>query len=126
MVAEEDGNNSDEEAATPASSRGRPPKQENPENNDNMPSVSQVCETFNLVDVEIEYNDSDFQTITTYKLFQNVIRPIVSKENPKVSHYSGYSQVPIYHFYVGFLFLLLKKMEEFLFKFAFSLAFLAK
>lgn len=49
-----------------------------------MPSVEEVCQTFGLQDVSIEYTDADYQNLTTYKLFQQHVRPILAKENPKV------------------------------------------
>ncbi|KAJ8683101.1 hypothetical protein QAD02_018893 [Eretmocerus hayati] len=49
-----------------------------------MPTIEEVCTTFGLTDVAIEYSDSDFQTLTTYKLFQQYVRPLLAKENPKV------------------------------------------
>lgn len=49
-----------------------------------MPSVEEVCQTFGLQDVTIDYSDADYQNLTTYKLFQQHVRPILAKENPKV------------------------------------------
>ena len=45
----------------------------------------QVCETFGLVNVELEYSDEDYQTLTTYKAYQQHVRPLIAKENPRVS-----------------------------------------
>lgn len=52
-----------------------------------MPSVEEVCQTFGLQDVSIDYTDADYQNLTTYKLFQQHVRPILAKENPKVYLY---------------------------------------
>ncbi|KAK4311657.1 hypothetical protein Pmani_016856 [Petrolisthes manimaculis] len=49
-----------------------------------MPTVAEVCESFSLNDVTIQYDDSDYQTLTTYKLFQQHVRPLLAKENPRV------------------------------------------
>jgi chromodomain-helicase-DNA-binding protein 4 len=49
-----------------------------------MPTIEEVCSTFGLTDVELEYTESDFQNLTTYKLFQQHVRPLLTKENPKV------------------------------------------
>lgn len=49
-----------------------------------MPTIEEVCSTFALTDVAIEYSDADFQNLTTYKLFQQHVRPLLAKENPKV------------------------------------------
>ncbi|PSN37765.1 Chromodomain-helicase-DNA-binding protein Mi-2 [Blattella germanica] len=48
-----------------------------------MPTVEEVCDTFGLTDVDVEYTEADFQNFTTYKLFQQHVRPLLSKENPK-------------------------------------------
>lgn len=49
-----------------------------------MPTVEEICSSFDLTDVDIEYSDEDFQNLTTYKLFQQHVRPILQKGNPKV------------------------------------------
>lgn len=49
-----------------------------------MPTIEEVCNSFDLTDVDIEFTDEDFQVLTTYKLFQQHVRPILQKENPKV------------------------------------------
>jgi ABC-type glucose/galactose transport system permease subunit len=49
-----------------------------------MPTVEEVCMTFGLTDVDVEYTEADFQNLTTYKLFQQHVRPLLGKENPKV------------------------------------------
>lgn len=49
-----------------------------------MPTIEEVCSTFGLNDVEIDYSDQDMQNLTSYKLFQQHVRPFLTKENPKV------------------------------------------
>lgn len=49
-----------------------------------MPTTQEVCNTFGLQDVQFEYTEADFQNLTTYKLFQQHARPLITKENPKV------------------------------------------
>lgn len=49
-----------------------------------MPSVEEVCSTFGLQDVQIDYEDAEFQNLNNYKLFQQHVRPLLQKENPKV------------------------------------------
>ncbi|XP_011300303.1 chromodomain-helicase-DNA-binding protein Mi-2 homolog [Fopius arisanus] len=49
-----------------------------------MPTIEEVCSTFGLTDVPIEYTDADFQNLTGYKLFQQHVRPALAKENPRV------------------------------------------
>lgn len=51
---------------------------------DQMPTVAEVCESFGLNDVDLEYTENDYQTLTTYKLFQQHVRPLLAKENPRV------------------------------------------
>lgn len=50
-----------------------------------MPTVEEVCSSFGLADVDIQYTDADFENLTSYKLFQQHVRPMLVKENPKVS-----------------------------------------
>jgi chromodomain-helicase-DNA-binding protein 4 len=50
----------------------------------NMPTIEEVCSTFDLTDVDIEYSESDFQDLISYKMFQQHVRPMLQKENPKV------------------------------------------
>ncbi|XP_021937675.1 chromodomain-helicase-DNA-binding protein Mi-2 homolog isoform X5 [Zootermopsis nevadensis] len=54
------------------------------DSNSGMPTVEEVCMTFGLTDVDVEYTEADFQNLTTYKLFQQHVRPLLGKENPKV------------------------------------------
>lgn len=49
-----------------------------------MPTVEEVCSSFTLTDVDIEYSDADLENLTSYKLFQQHLRPLIVKENPKV------------------------------------------
>lgn len=49
-----------------------------------MPTIEEVCSTFGLTDVDLKFSDSDYQNLTTYKLFQQHVRPLLAKENPKV------------------------------------------
>lgn len=53
----------------------------------NMPSVEEVCSTFGLCDVDINYEDPEFQNVNNYKVFQQQVRPLLQKENPKVSQF---------------------------------------
>lgn len=49
-----------------------------------MPTIEQVCSTFGLTDVDIDYSEADMQNLISYKLFQQHVRPFLAKENPKV------------------------------------------
>lgn len=40
---------------------------------------------YGLNDVELEYDEEDFETLTTYKIFCQHIRPLICKENPKTA-----------------------------------------
>ncbi|XP_070491390.1 LOW QUALITY PROTEIN: chromodomain-helicase-DNA-binding protein Mi-2 homolog [Chironomus tepperi] len=55
-----------------------------PSSESNMPTIEEVCSTFDLTDVPIEYSDTDYQNLVTYKMFQQHVRPILQKENPRV------------------------------------------
>ena len=71
----------------PTSKRGRKskgadtavstPREASPD--DEMPSVSQVCEQFGLNDVDLEYSEADYTNITTMKLFQQTYRQRVQE-----------------------------------------------
>lgn len=52
-----------------------------------MPSVEEVCSSYGLNDVKIQYTEADYQNLTNYKFFQQHIRPILAKENPKVNQF---------------------------------------
>lgn len=49
-----------------------------------MPTIEEVCSTFGLTDVDIEFSEQDMQNLISYKLFQQHVRPLLTKENPKV------------------------------------------
>ncbi|CAH0556045.1 unnamed protein product [Brassicogethes aeneus] len=49
-----------------------------------MPTIDEVCSTFGLTDVEIEWTETEFTNLSSYKLFQQHVRPLLAKENPKV------------------------------------------
>lgn len=49
-----------------------------------MPTIEEVCKTFEVTDVPIEYTEQDYQNLITYKMFQQHVRPLLQKENPKV------------------------------------------
>ncbi|XP_014214280.1 chromodomain-helicase-DNA-binding protein Mi-2 homolog isoform X2 [Copidosoma floridanum] len=70
--------------AASASATPTPTTQGQQEPATGMPTIEEVCSTFYLTDVNIPYTDSDFQNLTTYKLFQQHVRPMLAKENPKV------------------------------------------
>lgn len=56
--------------------------EEEPPSNE-TPSVEEVCEQLDLKDVSIEYDESHYQSLVTYKMFTQFVRPIIQKENPK-------------------------------------------
>ena len=57
-------------------------KKESPEQA--MPTVSQVCDNWDLNNVDLEYSDYDYSNLTTKTLFQQTFRPRIRAENPKV------------------------------------------
>lgn len=48
-----------------------------------QPTVEEVCEQFDLQDVEIEYDEDQAQNFVTFKLFSQYVRPILQKHNSK-------------------------------------------
>lgn len=44
-----------------------------------------MCEQLDLTDVEIEYSESHYQNLLTYKMFTQFVKPILQKENPKAA-----------------------------------------
>lgn len=48
-------------------------------------SVIEICEEFDLEDVDYEYTEADYQNLTNYKLFSQHIRPLIAKANPKIA-----------------------------------------
>ncbi|VVC89741.1 unnamed protein product [Leptidea sinapis] len=42
-----------------------------------MPTVEEVCTSFGLADVDIQYSDADLENLTSYKLFQQHVRPFI-------------------------------------------------
>ena len=48
-------------------------------------SVAEICQEFDLEDVEYEYTEADYQNLTNYKLFSQHIRPLIAKANPKIA-----------------------------------------
>jgi len=72
------------------SSRRAKPSRSNPStpqqsSNSNMPTIDEVCDMFGVTDVHIDYTDADYANLISYKLYDKQIRPILQKENPKVS-----------------------------------------
>ncbi|XP_059608897.1 chromodomain-helicase-DNA-binding protein Mi-2 homolog [Phlebotomus argentipes] len=61
-----------------------PPSNSGASGSGGMPTVEEVCESFDITDIPIEYSEADFQNLVTYKMFQMHVRPILQKENPRV------------------------------------------
>uniref|UniRef100_A0A1B0D1P9 Uncharacterized protein n=1 Tax=Phlebotomus papatasi TaxID=29031 RepID=A0A1B0D1P9_PHLPP len=61
-----------------------PPSNSGASGSGGMPTVEEVCESFDITDIPIEYTEADFQNLVTYKMFQMHVRPILQKENPRV------------------------------------------
>lgn len=49
-----------------------------------MPTVDEVCATFGLNNVVVNYTPDEYAALTTYKLFQQHVRPLLAKDNPRV------------------------------------------
>ncbi|XP_075745511.1 chromodomain-helicase-DNA-binding protein Mi-2 homolog isoform X3 [Rhipicephalus microplus] len=48
-------------------------------------SSLEVCEELGLTDVPMVYTDADYQNLTSYKLFSQHVRPLITKANPKIA-----------------------------------------
>ena len=48
-------------------------------------SSALLAEDFGLQDVELVYNDADFQNLTTFSLFVRLFRSQIAAVNPKVT-----------------------------------------
>ena len=47
-------------------------------------SSKELCEEMGITNIDIVYTDEDFQSLVTYKLFNQHIRPMLSEKNPKL------------------------------------------
>jgi hypothetical protein len=47
-------------------------------------TAEEICAVHGLNNLEIEYTDEDYDTLTNYRAFTHTIRPLVAVENPKV------------------------------------------
>lgn len=47
------------------------------------PSVDEVCAQLDLTDVDIAFTESHYQSLETYKMFTQFVKPILQKENSK-------------------------------------------
>lgn len=81
---EEEERGAESDYSTPKRGRKKKEEKTKPAGDYSMPTIEEVCSTFDLTDVDIEYSESDFQNLITYKMFQQHVRPILQKENPKV------------------------------------------
>ena len=52
--------------------------------NDENLSVEEVCQSFGLTDVDLDYSDAEYQNLTTYIMFQQAYRSRIQSANPKV------------------------------------------
>lgn len=67
---------------TPGSKRGRSSRTSKEPKTPK--TVAEVCEELDLEDIDYDYTDEDYKTLTSYKLFSQHIRPIIAKANPKI------------------------------------------
>jgi hypothetical protein len=52
---------------------------------DHLMTPEEVCAKHNLNNISVDYTDDNFRMWTSYKLFADNVRPLLCKENPKVS-----------------------------------------
>ena len=48
-------------------------------------SSAEILEELGLEDIDYEYTEEDYQTLTNYKAFSNFIRPLIQKANPRIA-----------------------------------------
>jgi len=48
-------------------------------------SSAELCLDWQIEDVELEYDEEDFSTLTTFKLFSENIKPLVVADNAKLT-----------------------------------------
>ena len=53
------------------------------DDHENLPSVSVVCDSFGLNDVDLDYTEADYQNLTTYRLFRQTYQSRIEGANPK-------------------------------------------
>ena len=47
-------------------------------------TAEEICVEYGLSNTEIEYEDSDFTSLTTFKLYTAEIRPLIAAGNPEI------------------------------------------
>lgn len=45
----------------------------------------EICAEYGLNNVDVEFCAEDYQTLNNYKAFSQFIRPLITKENPKIA-----------------------------------------
>nr|QVX32603.1 CHD3/4/5A [Platynereis dumerilii] len=71
---------------TPAVTPGGTEKKKKKERKERSEKTAEeICAELKLNNVEIEYADEDFTTLTNYKLFSQHIRPLITEANPKIA-----------------------------------------
>lgn len=48
-----------------------------------METSEDIAQKFGLANLELEYTEEDFETLTDYKLFRKHIQPLLVEQNPK-------------------------------------------
>lgn len=48
-------------------------------------SSDEICAEYGLSNVDVEFCAEDYQTLNNYKAFSQFIRPLITKENPKIA-----------------------------------------
>lgn len=56
-----------------------------PKGDKQLKSVPELLDELGLEDIDYEFTDDDYQTLTNYKLFSSYVRPLIAKANPKLA-----------------------------------------
>ncbi|XP_025081586.1 chromodomain-helicase-DNA-binding protein 4-like isoform X2 [Pomacea canaliculata] len=60
-------------------------KKKRPMKGPEQKSSGDICQEFNLKNTDIKFTEEDYRNITNYKLFSQHVRPLISKDNPKIA-----------------------------------------
>ncbi|XP_070207054.1 chromodomain-helicase-DNA-binding protein 4-like isoform X3 [Littorina saxatilis] len=78
-----DAANSDEDdrsfEITPKDVKKRTPVRPQPK------TSADICNEFGLKNTELDFSEDDYKNITNYKLFSQHVRPLITKDNPKIA-----------------------------------------
>ncbi|XP_016103271.1 chromodomain-helicase-DNA-binding protein 4-like [Sinocyclocheilus grahami] len=69
-----------------ASKRREPEEEEDEDDDDAEPkNSSQLLDTWGMEDIDHVFTEEDYRTLTNYKAFSQVVRPLIAAKNPKIA-----------------------------------------